>query len=92
MKTALCLALCLACCLIRTESLSCVPGGQGCTPEKEDELKCRNGTVVGPCNGCECAKDRGEECGGPWGFLGQCASGLTCRRDGPHFQFRGKCY
>ncbi|XP_037791373.1 venom protein 302-like [Penaeus monodon] len=90
MKAALCLALCLTCCVLSTESLSCYRG-QGCTPEKIAELQCPLGTVTGPCQGCECAKGLGEECGGPWGVFGQCASGLTCRKDDDHFQSAGKC-
>ncbi|XP_037790987.1 venom protein 302-like [Penaeus monodon] len=84
MKAALYLAVCFACCVLGTESLSCVERGQGCTPEKIAELQCPFETVVNECNDCECAKGPGEECGGPWDTMGQCASGLTCTKDDFH--------
>ncbi|XP_047489858.1 venom protein 302-like [Penaeus chinensis] len=91
MKAALYLAVCLACCILGTESLSCHPVGQGCTPEDVAELQCPVGTVANQCGNCECARALGEECGGPWDMLGQCASGLTCRRNDDHFQSSGNC-
>merc|ERR1712080_604108 len=41
---------------------------------------CTSGELVyGSCGNCqECAKARGEICGGPFNALGLCASNLTC--------------
>ena len=40
-------------------------------------LNCTTGELVRGACGCqECAKDEGEECGGPWGISGSCASHL----------------
>lgn len=41
--------------------------------------KCKGGTVLDICGCCkECAKLEGEICGGDWGELGSCDSGLKC--------------
>ncbi|XP_063592840.1 venom protein 302-like [Penaeus indicus] len=90
MKAGLYLALCLTCCVLSTESLSCL-FGQGCTPEKIAELQCPLGTFTDLCQACRCAKGLGEGCGGPWDVKGQCASGLTCKKEDDHFQSLGKC-
>ena len=43
----------------------------------------------------ECAKDEGELCGGPWNTSGECASYLTCEKEGPpledEFNWKGVC-
>ncbi|KAI4884314.1 hypothetical protein NFI96_009180, partial [Prochilodus magdalenae] len=48
-------------------------------PEK---LRCRGGKVLEPCQCCyECAKQKGESCGGNWNQFGTCDKGLECREE-----------
>ncbi|KAI4884313.1 hypothetical protein NFI96_009179 [Prochilodus magdalenae] len=42
-------------------------------------LRCRGGKVLEPCQCCyECAKQKGESCGGNWNLSGTCDKGLEC--------------
>ncbi|CAG0885442.1 unnamed protein product [Cyprideis torosa] len=40
---------------------------------------CPAGVTMDVCGCCPvCSKGPGEKCGGPWGILGKCGTGLTC--------------
>ncbi|KAL7838725.1 hypothetical protein AOLI_G00271290 [Acnodon oligacanthus] len=56
-------------------ALSCLP----CYTVACQEPLCPGEKVLGPCNCCyECAKQKKESCGGPFGMDGQCDLGLKC--------------
>merc|ERR1712032_1647908 len=76
-----------------TTPLSCMmpcEPGQESTEERPchlcpqlDANNCQSNEIVEGVCGCqECAKAVGEECGGPWEALGQCAGSFTCIK--PH--------
>ena len=56
--------------------LRCLPCDMVECPEK---LKCRGGKVLDPCKCCyECARQKGQTCGGAWNLSGTCDKGLEC--------------
>ncbi|XP_068203260.1 uncharacterized protein [Palaemon carinicauda] len=60
--------------------LPCDPVNSPCRDEPTEE-SCPYGRVNDTCNCClECARGPGEDCGGPWGVTGTCATGYTCER------------
>ena len=63
-----------------TDTLSCQCAS--CPPPLTTS-ECVSGEVTkDECHCCDvCAKAEGEECGGPWGFAGTCASYLFCDVD-----------
>ncbi|XP_036436834.1 cysteine-rich motor neuron 1 protein-like [Colossoma macropomum] len=62
-------------------ALICLP----CSEFECQELLCPGGKVLGPCGCCyECAKQKKESCGGPFGTDGECDLGLKCVTRG-HF-------
>ncbi|XP_067132100.1 venom protein 302-like [Centruroides vittatus] len=63
---------------------------------------CSVGIVTDVCGCCDvCAKNVGEECGGPWNVFGLCGSKLVCLKKPPppdvkdhvtwYFNQKGRC-
>uniref|UniRef100_A0A482Z864 U30-Theraphotoxin-Sfo1a_1 n=1 Tax=Selenotholus foelschei TaxID=1905327 RepID=A0A482Z864_9ARAC len=82
-------------------ALRCSPcNPERCSPEFNPK-NCKVGVTKDVCNCCPaCFKDVGEDCGGPWNFVGLCADHLICIKPSPppgkpdpyyEFNAKGKC-
>ena len=82
MKVVLSLVLVFLMSLVGTNALSCYCQKHLNCPEVETLKKtCKGGLTLDVCGCCEeCAKVKGENCGGPWGIDGTCDEGLACDR------------
>ncbi|KAI4897410.1 hypothetical protein NFI96_024484 [Prochilodus magdalenae] len=70
-------------------ALSCGPCDKASCPTA---LQCPGGQVLDVCRCCyECAKQKGEICGGLWGLSGTCDQGLRCIKHGRGRHSEGVC-
>uniref|UniRef100_A0A1E1WVU2 Putative insulin-like protein growth factor binding protein n=1 Tax=Tityus obscurus TaxID=1221240 RepID=A0A1E1WVU2_TITOB len=95
--TLLFLSVCLYSVVV---SLSCRPCDKSACKQLS-EADCPVGITSDTCGCCQvCAKNAGEDCGGPWKVYGRCGKGLECVKppspsgdDSYLYQFnsKGKC-